>query len=88
MGSPRDTLWVLWERESFTFHADVPAAAKNLDYFLPTPSLTIQQKWSTPLKNLRAGDTVERTVTVTATKMQAMLSPPLPIDALDHRGFL
>ena len=67
----------------FTFHADVPAAAKNLDYFLPTTNLTIQQKWSTPLKNLRAGDTVERTVTVTATKMQAMLIPPLPMDAPD-----
>ncbi len=66
-----------------SFHADVPAAAKNLDYFLPTTSLTIHQKWSSPLKNLRAGDTIERTVTVTATKMQAMLIPPLPMDAPD-----
>jgi hypothetical protein len=64
-----------------TFHADVPAAAQNLDYFLPTTSLTIQQKWSSPLKNLRAGDSIERSITVTATKMQAMLIPPLPIEA-------
>jgi BatD DUF11 like domain len=65
---------------ALSFHADVPAAARDLDYFLPTTSLTIQQKWSPPLKNLRAGDSIERTITVTATKMQAMLIPPLPLD--------
>ena len=68
---------------ALAFHADVPAAAKDLDYFLPTTQLTIQQKWSAPLKNLRAGDSVERTITVTATRMQAMLIPPLPLDTAD-----
>jgi len=68
---------------ALTFHADVPASAQNLDYFLPTTSLTIQQKWSSPLKNLRAGDSIERTITVTAAKMQAMLIPPLPLEAPD-----
>jgi hypothetical protein len=63
------------------FHADVPAAARDLDYFLPTTALTMQQKWSSPIKNVRVGDTTERTVTVTATKMQSMLIPPLPLDA-------
>jgi hypothetical protein len=66
-----------------TFHADIPPAAQNLDYFLPTTSLTIQQRWSSPLKNLRAGDSVERTITVTAAKMQAMLIPPLPLETPD-----
>jgi hypothetical protein len=68
---------------ALTLHAEIPAAAQNLDYFLPTTSLTIQQKWSVPLKNLRAGDTVERTITVTAAKMQAMLIPPLAMKAPD-----
>jgi hypothetical protein len=68
---------------ALTFHADVPAAARGLDYFLPTTRLTIEQKWSVPLKNRRAGDTVERTITVTAVKMQAMLIPPLPFEAPD-----
>lgn len=66
---------------ALAFHADVPAAAKDLDYFPPTTQLTIQEKWSAPLKNLRAGDSVERTITVTATRMQAMLIPPLPLQA-------
>jgi hypothetical protein len=68
---------------ALTFHADVPAAARDLDYFLPTTQLTMQQKWSPPLKNLRAGDSIERTISVTATKMQAMLIPPLPFEAPD-----
>lgn len=66
---------------AMAFHADVPVAARDLDYFLPTTALTMQQKWSSPMKNLRVGDTIERTVTVTATKMQSMLIPPLPLDA-------
>ena len=66
-----------------SFHADVPAAARDLDYFLPTTSLTVKESWSAPLTNLRAGDTVQRTITVTASKMQAMLIPPLPLEAPD-----
>jgi BatD DUF11 like domain len=66
---------------TISFHADVPPAAKGLDYFLPTTSLTIHQAWSQPLKDLRAGTSIERTITVTAAKMQAMLIPPLPLDA-------
>lgn len=68
---------------ALAFHAEIPAAARDLDYFLPTTRLNMQQKWSSPLKNLRAGDSVERTITVTATKMQAMLIPPLPFTVPD-----
>jgi hypothetical protein len=68
---------------ALTFHADIPAGAKNLDYFLPTTRLTIDQRWSPALKNIRAGDSIERTVTVTATKTQAMLIPPIPFAAPD-----
>lgn len=68
---------------AITFRADVPAAAKGMDYFLPTTSLTIRQVWSSTLTKLRVGDSVERTITVTATKVQAMLIPPLPFDIPD-----
>ncbi len=66
---------------ALSFHANVPAAAQGLDYFLPTTSLTMQQRWSRPMEHLRVGDSIERTITVTATKMQAMLIPPLPLKA-------
>jgi hypothetical protein len=64
-----------------SFHADIPAAARGLSYFLPTTRLTLQQRWSSPVNKLRVGDTVERTITVTTAKMQGMLIPPLPLDA-------
>jgi len=66
-----------------SFHADVPAAARDLPYFLPTTSLTITERWSRPLKGLRTGDSIERTITVTASKMQAMLIPPLELEQPD-----
>ena len=65
------------------FHADLPPAAQGLDYFLPTTQLTMQQKWSGPLDKVRVGDTITRTITVSASKMQAMLIPPLPAEAPD-----
>lgn len=68
---------------TLSFHADVPAAARGLAYFLPTTQLTITEKWSRSLKKIQAGDTIERTVTITASKMQAMLIPPLQFAAPD-----
>ena len=66
---------------SLAFHADLPPAARGMGYFLPTTRLTLEQRWDSPLNRARVGDTLTRTLTVTATKMQAMLIPPLPIDA-------
>lgn len=68
---------------TLSFHANVPAAARGLSYFLPTAQLTIAEKWSPSLKKIQAGDTIERTVTITANKMQAMLIPPLQFAAPD-----
>ena len=81
--SPPKSTTVQVSLPPLSFHAEVPAAARDLDYFLPTTSLTIQQSWSSPLIGLRAGDSVERTITVTATRMQAMLIPPLPLESPD-----
>jgi hypothetical protein len=68
---------------SLTFRADIPAAARNLPYFLPTSNLTLQQKWDSPLKNIRVGDTLHRTITITTIKTQGMMIPPLPLDVPD-----
>lgn len=68
---------------SLTFQAEIPSSARNLPYFLPTTRLSISEKWSRPFKNLQTGDSIERTITVTASKMQAMLIPSLPLDQPD-----
>jgi oxygen tolerance protein BatD len=64
-----------------SFQAVIPPQAADLDYFLPTTSLTITQSFDKPLANLRVGDTVTRTVTITASKMPAMLIPPIEFEA-------
>jgi hypothetical protein len=66
-----------------SFVAALPAAAQDLDYFLPTSRLTIRQDWSGPLTHLHAGDSISRTVIITAQKMQAMLIPPVTFSAPD-----
>jgi hypothetical protein len=68
---------------SLTFRAEIPAAAQNLPYFLPTSNLTLQQKWDSLLKDLRVGNTLSRTITVTTTKTQGMMIPPLTFSAPD-----
>jgi hypothetical protein len=66
-----------------TFRAEIPAAAQDLPYFLPTSNLTLQQKWDSPLKEIRVGDTLSRTITVTTTRTQGMMIPPLTFSAPD-----
>jgi hypothetical protein len=68
---------------TLTFAAVLPPEAADLEYFLPTTSLKISQKLDKPLKNLRVGDTVTRTVTIAASKMRAMLIPPTKFEAPD-----
>jgi hypothetical protein len=71
------------ELPALSFHAEVPAAARDLPYFLPTTQLTLTERWSHSMNGLRVGDTVERTITITASKMQAMLIPPLEFEQPD-----
>jgi hypothetical protein len=68
---------------SVAFEAVIPPEAAELDYFLPTTSLVITQKFDKPLQNLRIGDTVTRTVTITASRLRAMLIPPVQFQAPD-----
>jgi hypothetical protein len=63
------------------FQADLPPAARKLDYFLPTSQLTIREKWSAPLDQLRVGDSISRVIVVSAEKMRAMLIPPVSLPA-------
>jgi BatD DUF11 like domain len=66
---------------ALTFRASIPAAAQGLDYFLPTTRLSVQQRWRSPLTDVRVGDTLDRTITITADKLQGMLIPQLTLDA-------
>lgn len=81
--NPPETTRATLQLPPLRFRAVVPPEARGLDYFLPTSQLTLKQTWSSPLNHVRVGDSLTRTVTVTAQKMQAMLIPPLPLTAPD-----
>jgi hypothetical protein len=68
---------------SVSFEATVPPEAAGLDHFLPTTSLTMSQKFDRPLANLKTGDVVNRTVTIDAALLRAMLIPPTVFEAPD-----
>lgn len=80
---PPKTVQALLSLPPLTFHADIPAAARGLDYFLPTTKLTLEQRWDKKPKEIRAGDTLRRTISITTVRAQAMLIPPVPLEASD-----
>jgi hypothetical protein len=66
-----------------TFRADIPEAARGLSYFLPTTRLTLQQRWGSPIKSARVGDTLHRTITITTVRTQGMFIPPVALEGTD-----
>ena len=47
------------------------------DPWLPARQLTIEEQWSQPLNNLKVGDAITRTITVTADGLSAAQLPPI-----------
>lgn len=47
------------------------------DPWLPARQLTIEEQWSQPLSNLKVGDAITRTITVTADGLSAAQLPPI-----------
>ena len=45
--------------------------------WLPARQLTIEEQWSQPLSNLKVGDAITRTITVTADGLSAAQLPPI-----------
>ncbi len=51
--------------------------------WLPAADLSIEEQWSGSLDRLRIGDSVTRTVTLSATGLQGAQLPPLPTDSVN-----
>jgi hypothetical protein len=60
-----------------TFTARIPEQAKALDYFVTTPRLQVNETYDRQFDGLKVGDSVKRTVTMTADDSVGMLLPPL-----------
>lgn len=53
-----------------------PPAALGLDSWLPVSNLTLEENWSADINNLKVGDSVVRTVTMTADGLDGAVLPP------------
>lgn len=53
-----------------------PAAVQADDFWLPVSNLTLEESWSTDINNLKVGDSVVRTVTMTASGLDGAVLPP------------
>ena len=53
-----------------------PATVRNTDFWLPVTNLTLEESWSTDINSLKVGDSVVRTVTMTADGLDGAVLPP------------
>lgn len=63
-----------------------PASVQADDFWLPVSNLTLEENWSTDINNLKVGDSVVRTITMTAAGLDgAVLTPfgPSEIEGLN-----
>ena len=60
-----------------------PVAAQEFDNWLPVTNLNISEEWSTDLENLSVGDSITRTITLTADGLDGAVLPPFSPETLD-----
>ncbi len=53
-----------------------PSAVQSDDFWLPVSNLTLEETWSTDLNSLKVGDSLVRTVTMTADGLDGAVLPP------------
>jgi len=66
-----------------TFEAFIPDAAQDLDPFVASDSLAIEQNVARSSPDLKVGDSIKRTVTIKAADTPAMLLPPPAFAKID-----
>jgi len=65
------------------FSATVPEAAADLDYFVSASRFGLSSGWDRPVENLEVGQSLTRTVTMTAVDSFSMMLPPLEFAPLE-----
>jgi hypothetical protein len=65
------------------FEASIPQAARGLGYFVATPSFELKGALDRQPSGLKVGDSLTRTITMSATDAFAMMLPPLSFPAMD-----
>ena len=69
-----------------SFEAIIPPEAKGLGYFIAASRLTLEERLEPQTGELRVGDALRRTVTVTVEGALSMVIPPLTFEAIPGLG--
>jgi hypothetical protein len=82
----RDPVAVALKLHPLRFSATIPAPASELDPFLATSRLVMEQEVEGAVDELEVGDAITRTITVRVRDLPAMFIPPLFPDGEDLSG--
>ncbi|HEY7293072.1 MAG TPA: hypothetical protein VH583_24770 [Vicinamibacterales bacterium] len=66
-----------------TFSAALPPGAAPSDHFVAASSFELSDRFDRPMKGLKVGDAVTRTITMTADGAWSAMLPPLTIESID-----
>ncbi len=65
------------------FEARIPEQAQGVDFFVSTPRLQIHELSDRVFEDMKVGDSVTRTITMTADDSVGMMLPPLVFDRIE-----
>ncbi|NOR14549.1 MAG: hypothetical protein GQ544_02475 [Candidatus Aminicenantes bacterium] len=65
------------------FEARIPEQAQGVDFFVSTPKLQVQEQYDHIFDEMKVGDSVTRTITMTADDSVGMMLPPLEFGKIE-----
>jgi hypothetical protein len=69
--------------KSLEFEARIPEEAQGVDNFVSTPNLRVREQYDRVFEDMKVGDSVTRTITMTAEDSVGMMLPPLEFDKIE-----
>jgi len=68
---------------SLEFEARIPEQAQGVDYFVSTPRLEVREQYDRAFEDMKVGDAVTRTITMTADDSVGMMLPPIEFGKIE-----
>lgn len=65
------------------FAARIPEEAQGVDYFVSTPNLKVREQYDRAFDNMKTGDSITRTITMTADDSVGMMLPPIEFGEIE-----
>lgn len=68
---------------SLEFEARIPEQAQGVDYFVSTPRLEVREQYDRAFEDMKVGDAVTRSITMTADDSVGMMLPPIEFGKIE-----